>query len=130
MKKPKKQLPDLSNQPILQPLQNLEDLGTDNDPCFGKNYNLSTNECKMCGDSELCAICFAQKLNKTRAEIEQESHFKDLEKLIDIKGVKKYMRGLIRKGISRKDILLKSMDKFEITKKDARSIYKSIKHGS
>lgn len=127
MSKKKKNLPDLSKQDILEPITNLENLGSDNDPCFGKEFDLTTDECKMCGDSELCSICFAQKLNKTRSEIEEESHFKDLEKLIDIKSVKKYMRSLIRKDTPRKEILSKSMEKFEITKKDARSIYRSLK---
>lgn len=128
-KKNKRNLPDLSNQDIFKPITSIDVLGTENDPCFGKSYDLTTTECKMCGDSELCAIVFAQKLNKTRAEIEKESHFKDLEKLIDIKGVKKYMRSLIRKDLSRKDILNKAIDKFDITKRDARSIYRSLKNG-
>lgn len=127
MSKKKKNLPDLSKQDILEPITNLENLGSDNDPCFGKEFDLTTDECKMCGDAELCSICFAQKLNKIRSEIEEESHFKDLEKLIDIKSVKKYMRSLIRKDTPRKEILSKSMEKFEITKKDARSIYRSLK---
>lgn len=127
-KKPsKKNLPDLSKQDILEPITNIENLGSDNDPCFGKEFDLTSDECKMCGDSELCAICFAQKMNKTRSEIEEESHFKDLEKLIDIKSVKKYMRSLIRKDTPKKDIISKSMEKFELTKKDARSIYRSLK---
>lgn len=130
-KKKKETLPDLMNQDILNPITTSVDvLGTDKDPCFGKHYDLTTKECKICGDSELCAICFAQSLNKTRAEIEKESHFKDLENLIDVKGVKKYMRSLIRKDLSRKEILTKSINKFEITRKDARSIYKSLKDGS
>lgn len=127
-KREKKQtLPDLSKQDIFQPITNIESMGSNGDPCFGKEYDLSTTECKMCGDSELCAICFAQGLNKTRAELEKESHFKDLEKLIDVQGVKKYMRNLKRKDLSRKDIITKAIDKFDITKKDARTIYKSLK---
>lgn len=126
-KKPKQKDLVLSDTDILSPITHIESLGSDKDPCFGKLYDLTTTECKMCGDSELCAICFAQKMNKTRSEIEEESRFKDLEKLIDIKGVKKYMRMLIRKETSRKEIISKSMEKFELTKKDARSIYRSLK---
>lgn len=127
MKKKKKTEIDISKHDILKPITEVDTLGSDKDPCFGKLYDLTTSECKLCGDSELCAICFAQKLNKTRADIEKESHFKDLEKLIDVKSVKKYMRSLIRKEVSRKEILQKSMSKFDITKADARSIYKSLK---
>lgn len=126
-KKSKKTDLVLSEMDPLTPITNIDNLGSDKDPCFGKEYDLTTNECKLCGDSELCAICFAQKLNKTRAEIEKESHFKDMEKLLDIQGIKKYMRSLIRKELSRKDVISKAIDKFDITKKDARSIYKSLK---
>ena len=27
-------------------------MGTNGDPCFGIEYDLSTKECKLCGDSE------------------------------------------------------------------------------
>lgn len=126
-KKPKQTDLVLSETDPLTPITNIENLGSDKDPCFGREYDLTTKECKLCGDSELCAICFAQKLNKTRAEIEKESHFKDMEKLLDVQGIKKYMRSLIRKDLSRKEIITKSIDKFDITKKDARSIYKTLK---
>lgn len=126
-KKPKQTDLVLSEIDPLTPITNIENLGSDKDPCFGREYDLTTKECKLCGDSELCAICFAQKLNKTRAEIEKESHFKDMEKLLDVQGIKKYMRSLIRKDLSRKEIITKSIDKFDITKKDARSIYKTLK---
>ena len=46
--KPKK-LPDLSKQDILTPID-LTQLGTNGDVCFGIGYDLSTKECKLCGD--------------------------------------------------------------------------------
>ena len=55
MAKKKKQLPDLSKQDILTPID-VSTLGTNGDPCFGIGYDLSTKECKLCGDSELCAF--------------------------------------------------------------------------
>ena len=51
------------------------------DPCFGKGYNLSTKECKLCGDSELCALKMAQVLKITRKELEEKNHYKDLDTL-------------------------------------------------
>ena len=59
MAKKKKQLPDLSKQDILTPLD-VSQLGTNGDPCFGIGYDLSTKECKLCGDSELCAFKMKQ----------------------------------------------------------------------
>lgn len=78
MAKKKKQLPDLSKQDILTPID-ISTLGTNGDPCFGIGYDLSTKECKLCGDSELCAFKMSQNLNITRKELEQKNQYKDLD---------------------------------------------------
>ena len=127
VKKRQKEI-DLSKQDIFKPLSSVDVLGTKNDPCFGKLYDLTTSECKQCGDSELCSICFAQSLNKKRSDIEKENRFKDLDTLVDIKGAKKYIRSLKRKGLEKKQILDKVIVKFEITRQDARDIYRSMKN--
>ena len=124
-KKTKQTLPDLSKVDIMKPLS-IKDIGTNGDPCFGKQYDLSTHECKMCGDSELCAIVFAQGMNKTRGELEKEQHFKDMDVLIDIPSVKKAMRKMKRNGMEKKQILEETQKKFEISRADARSIYRTI----
>lgn len=111
---------------LLVPTNVTEIIGTKDDPCFGKEYDLSTKECKRCGDSELCAICFAQVMHKTRKEVEAENNFKDLETSVDESSIKKYMRGLKRKEEDRKTIISKSMDKFSLDKKTIRTIYKSL----
>lgn len=115
----------LLSAPILKPIS-LEDIGSNGDPCFGKSYDLSTKECKMCGDSELCAMVFAQNMNTTREGLEKEKHFKDMDVLIDIAGAKKFMRKLKRDNYIKKDILDKSMEKFSMTRQEARDIYKSL----
>lgn len=120
----KKKLPVLSKQDPLVPID-ITQLGGNDDPCFGKNYDLSTKECKLCGDSELCCIKISQMLNITRKELEAKNHYKDLETLEDINGIKKYIRGLNRKGKTRKEIVEKASIKFEVPKKDIRLIYKS-----
>lgn len=125
-KRPKRQLPDLSKTDILKPLS-ISDIGTNGDPCFGKSYDLSTKECKLCGDSELCAIVFAQNLNKTRDDIEKENHFKDMDVLYDLEAIKKFIRTKKRSGMVKKEILDAVQQKFEISREDAREIYKSIK---
>lgn len=123
MAKKKKQLPDLSKQDILTPLD-VSQLGTNGDPCFGIGYDLSTKECKLCGDSELCAFKMSQNLNVTRKELEQRNQYKDLDVLEDTVGIKKYIRGLIRKGKDRKEIITKTVDKFEVPKKRIRELYR------
>lgn len=125
-KKSKKQLPDLSKQDILTPIE-LGSIGTNGDPCFGKSYNLSSKECKICGDSELCCIKFAAAMGKTRKQLESENDYKDLETLVDVQAVKKTIRNLKRNGAKKKEILEKIKIKYEISLDQARAIYKEIK---
>lgn len=119
----KKNLPDISTMPIFKPIS-IADIGTVNDPCFGKGYDLTTKECKQCGDSELCLVMFSKVNNTTRDKLNEENHYKDLDTLIDIKGVKKHIRKLKRDGKSKKEILEAVQTKFEIAYADARTIYK------
>lgn len=126
MAKKEKMLPDLTKQDPLEPID-ITRLGTNGDPCFGKKYNLATKECKMCGDSELCAFKMSQVLKITRKELEEKNHYKDLDTLEDVEGIKKYMRSLKRKGLTRKEIVSKCNTKFEVPKKDLRTIFKQLK---
>lgn len=114
----------------LNPLQviDLKSIGSPEDPCFGKNYDLSTKECKLCGDSELCAFSTSQSLHITRAQLEKKNNYKDLDVLEDTAGIKKYIRSLKRKGSTRKEILEKTSNKFEIPKSRIRTIYLSMKN--
>lgn len=124
--KKKQQLPDLTKHDPLVPFD-LNDIGgVNSDPCFGKAYDLSTKECKMCGDSELCAIRMSQTLNVTRKELEDKNKYKDLDMLEDTAGMKKYMRGLIRKGKARKEVVQKTSEKFEVPTKIVRQLYKTL----
>ena len=121
----KSSLPDLSKQDILVPVD-LEAIGTNNDPCFGKAYDLTTKECKICGDSELCCIKFAALMGKTRKELESENAYKDLETLVDVQAVKKTIRNCKRNGEDKKIILEKVERKYEISHQQARAIYKEV----
>lgn len=80
MAKKKQTLPDIKNQDPLEPI-NIAELGSNSDPCFGIGYDLSTKECKLCGDSELCAFKMSQNMNITRKELEQKNQYKDLDVL-------------------------------------------------
>lgn len=124
-KKQKQQLIKLEDTDILKPID-ISQIGSNGDPCFGKEYNLSTKECKMCGDSELCCIKFAELVGKDRKQLEKENKFKDLENLIDIKSVSKTIRYLKRKGEIKKTILDKIQAKYELSREEARTIYKQI----
>lgn len=122
----KQKLPDLTKHDPLEPID-ITQLGSNGDPCFGKGYDLTTKECKLCGDSELCAFKMSQELRITRKELEEKNKYKDLDVLEDVDGIKKYMRGLKRKGMERKDIIAKAVEKFETPKATVRKLYKELK---
>ena len=126
MAKKEQTLPDIKNQNPLEPI-NIAELGSNGDPCFGIGYDLSTKECKLCGDSELCAFKMSQNMNITRKELEQKNQYKDLDVLEDTVGIKKYIRGLIRKGKERKEVITKTVEKFEVPRKRIRELYKECK---
>lgn len=121
----KSKVGDLLNHDPLESFD-LSKIGTDKDPCFGKGYNLTTKECRMCGDSELCCLKMSQTLGKTRKQLENENHYKDLEVLEDVKAIKKYIRGLKRKGFDRKEIVNKTSKKYEVPTKMIRKIYREM----
>lgn len=125
-KKKKRDLPDISKADSLVPID-IESIGSNGDPCFGKGYDLTTNECKMCGDSELCCIKFAAALGKTRKELEKENDYKDLETLVDIPAVKKTIRALKRKGEDRKTIRQKLQAKYHLSESEAKELYRKYK---
>lgn len=116
---------ELENGDILEPMD-ISKLGTNGDPCFGKHYDLSTKECKMCGDSELCCIKFTDLMGKTRKELEADTQYKDLEPLIDMAGCKKYYRKLVRDKLGKREILDKLQSRFELSRKEARDLYRKF----
>lgn len=116
---------EFENGDILKPLD-ISSIGTNSDPCFGKSYDLSTKECKMCGDSELCCIKFTALMGKTRKELESENNYKDLESLVDVEGCKKYYRKLKRDNLSKKEIIDKLQAKYELSRDEARQLYRKF----
>lgn len=125
MKGKRKNLPTLSETPILKPID-IESIGSNGDPCFGEAYDLSTQECRSCGDSELCCIKFAAKLGKTRKQLESENEYKDLEILVDKKAARKTFRQLKRKGDDKKTILDKMQAKYQLSRKEVRALYREF----
>ena len=112
----------------------LTKFGSEEDPCFGKLYDLNTKQCKLCADADFCAIKMAQTQSVTRKELNKQNEFIDEFEISDIKldkttkkKVKKYMSRRIDKGM--KPILArkKAMKKYKITKDQVKEIYKLIK---
>ena len=115
----------MKEEDILKPID-INSINLDTDPCFGKEYDLSTKECKMCGDSELCCIKFADKVGKTRKQLEKENQYKDLEILVDKSAVFKSIRALKRKGEDKKTIIQKLQAKYELSLKQTRMLYRKL----
>ena len=112
--------------PIFEPIS-LETIGSDKDPCFGKGYDLTTSECKQCGDSEVCCIKFASLNGVTRKQLEESTKYKDLEVLLDKKAFKKSIRALKRKGLEKKEILDRLSAKYSLSLEETKIFYKQLK---
>lgn len=121
----KSNLPSLVGKDVLQPVD-INSIGSNGDPCFGKAYDLSTDECKQCGDSELCCIKFAAALGKTREELEASNNYKDMEVMIDKVAIRKTIRTLKRREYGKKEIIAKIQTKYELPYEEAKAIYKEL----
>lgn len=114
---------------ITKPLSPIDitKFGSDDDPCFGKLWDLTEDECKVCGDCTLCGIVYNQTTIKLREEEESNSRFKDLElDQSDPKEVKDYLKKLKGKGKSKLYAKRKALAKFNIDKAELRKIIKKL----
>ena len=112
----------------------LTKFGSEDDPCFGKLYDLNTKQCKLCADADFCAIKMAQTQSLSRKELNKNNDFIDEFDIKDVKldkttkkKVKKWMSRRIDKGMKPVLVRKKAMQKYNITKEQAKSIYKLIK---
>lgn len=84
----------------------IELLGSKDDPCFAKLHDPRAQECKRCGDSEICAIAMGQANHMLRLAEHKKKSFKDLEerdikpadKKVLGKSVRKRIREMLRMG--------------------------------
>ena len=106
---------------FLQPVD-FSNIGTPDDPCFGKHYNLSTDECKRCGDSELCSVLFAINLNKDRAKIEKKQEFKDLNDNNN-QALENWVKSKKREGLSRAETIKKAKHLFGSSRDEVKKLY-------
>jgi len=101
-------------------------IGSDNDPCFGKLYDLSEDTCRMCGDNARCAMVMAQGQNLDKSKQEKKNRFKDKE-VAENDIIKEYIIKEKSKGLKRFEVINKTKKKFGIkNKKMYREIYKSF----
>lgn len=105
-------------------------IGTEEDPCFGKGYSIKAEECKRCGDSQVCAIVTSQLLHKQIGKQEQISKFKDVEEAAFIsKQNKRIARLLLGRAEKKKDtwlsfssIIPKLRELFNLTELEDKSL--------
>jgi len=112
----------------------LTKFGSDEDPCFGKLYDLNTKQCKLCADADFCAIKMAQSQSVNRKELNKQNDFIDEFEISDVKldkttkkKVKKFMLRRIEQGVKPILVRKKAIKKYSITKDQAKEIYKLIK---
>lgn len=81
---------------LMKPIT-IDQLGTEDDPCFGKLYDITTSECQRCGDCELCSIVMGQKNHLAREKEHKKGSFKDLEEIpvVDKKEIQKKIRARV-----------------------------------
>lgn len=107
--------------------------GSDEDPCFGKLYDLNAKQCKICADSDFCAIKMSQTQNVKRKELNKQNEFIeefDIVNKVDKttkKKAKKFMQRRIDKGHKGMLIRKAAMKNYGLTKDQAKDIYKLIK---
>lgn len=99
-------------------------MGGPDDPCFGKEYDLSAPECGMCGDIEACSIAMMHNSTRIRTELEADNKFKDLEEadLIRKARVKEFIKQKRAQGWGDTKILAKLKSQFSLTKAAARNL--------
>ena len=127
-RKSRKQSIEISEKEISKPLDVLS-MGSADDPCFGKEWDLKAKECKRCGDSEICAVVMAQGMKAIRAEIESDNRFKDLEEaeIIDNPDIRKYIDKKLALGWDKKKIIKRISKRFKKTQTEAKEFYQSYK---
>ena len=115
---------------FLKPID-FKKFGSEDDPCFGKLYDLSAPECKICGDQELCGVVFSQNMTKERTKIESKSKFKDLDlpRDFDNPTIIKWVKAKIKEGMKRTEVITLGMDLYGVTKSEMRLAHKKAKDG-
>lgn len=110
---------------FLKPID-ITQFGTDNDPCFGKHYNLSTDECKRCGDSALCSIIFSRgDLKNKRKSLEDKNRFKDVELDTDEASLDNWLKQKAKEKL--KPFKVVKLAKVAFPKEDRKLIKKKYK---
>lgn len=58
---------------------NTDDMATGEYDCFGKEWDMSSKECPLCADRDICGILFKDKVDKKTKDIERKGKAKFLD---------------------------------------------------
>lgn len=127
-KKKRKARESTDNVDMFKPID-IEKFGSDEDPCFGKHYDLSAEECKRCGDSELCAAVFSRtNAKKLRDKETKGNRYKDMELEDPGKPLNEALLNWVKEkkeeGLKRSEIIKKAKKTFGSTRKEVKELYK------
>lgn len=114
---------DFEEEALLAPLD-IYNLGSSDDPCFGKLWDLTNQVCSSCGDIEICGIVFSQKAHIIHQEKELEKPYKDLEQHPTkpfSKMVKADILKLKTRGYSKTKIAIKLAKKYNKSKAEIKN---------
>ena len=118
MKRTKRNKIKKSKVDVLKPVDvSLFELGSENDPCFGKHHDVKAKECKKCGDSEMCLLVKAQNMNLKRVKDESKQAYKDVNPVVEPANdsmiqLPKYIVRLAKKQYSKNKIIRLCKKKF------------------
>lgn len=121
---------------LLRPLD-MNTIGSNDDPCFGKLYDPKAVECKKCGDFEVCAMVFGQNNHKLRAKEEAKNNFLDIEeekidKLTPLQKGRKLIRRIVitNKAIGIAQLELEVGAGLGLSKEEFKKCLKKVLKGS
>lgn len=107
----------------------LDVIGTPDDPCFGKQYDPRNQDCKICGDIEICAIAQLQNNKIQRELLAKEKEFKDLDEAEflnnkDAKEAKRLIEKYKSKGFTRLKIKAKLRNELNLDSERLKELMK------
>lgn len=106
---------------------NVLGMGSDDDPCFGKHYDLVSPECRACGDSEFCIVANSQNLKSRGITVSSQQRFKDIEEADKEltkkrKKAKKLIKEYQGRGLKKFKILIKVSEEINLPKSEVKQL--------
>jgi len=114
---------------LLEPLD-ITKFGTDDDPCFGKHYDLISSECKVCGDSAICQVVMSQNTLLLQKQNNVEEGSGDELSKVKKNTIKKFIKRRLSKNVSTIKIISAVMANYsdDIDRATAKKMIKELKN--